>query len=301
LAAYASHDAPAALRLAEISGLDLPSDFPEIIIDNCDQIPFLSLIVDKLLSDLERPLAWVAPLAEAGLGSRPVAGFLSSKAADVGAIADLLTVIPAKNRWDAKRTTGNSLYTQILTLAVNSPSPPARFEPRFKRLQILRELRPPRGLRWRELSLIVSAALVFALAVCLGVTEPRLLNLPIGATHLKLELWGLLGALLFTLMFYGYLARIYSTRTYYRLLINVKAGRSLFLEFLYPVLLLFFAFRFSRPPTPDQLTFALVGRAERQRFFECIERLSRRLLRDSTNRRGAWLLIHYFRNGDFHN
>ena len=94
LAAYASHDAPAALRLAEISGLNLPVDFPEVVIDNCGQIPFLSLVVDKVLSGSERSLAWAVPLAEAGLGSRLVAGFLGSKAADRGAVDELLKSVP---------------------------------------------------------------------------------------------------------------------------------------------------------------------------------------------------------------
>ena len=41
LASFATQDALAAFRVAELSGLDLPRSFPEVIISSCDQVPFL--------------------------------------------------------------------------------------------------------------------------------------------------------------------------------------------------------------------------------------------------------------------
>lgn len=73
LSAYAAQDAAAAFRLAEVCGLDLATQFPEIVISNCDQSPFFALVVKQALDEPRRADLWSTILGEAGLRSRLVA------------------------------------------------------------------------------------------------------------------------------------------------------------------------------------------------------------------------------------
>jgi hypothetical protein len=267
LAAYASHDAPAALRLAEISGLDLPADFPEVIIDNCDQIPFLSLIVDKLLSDSGRPLAWAVPLAEAGLGSRLVAGFLSSKAADRGAIGGLLKTLRPKCRWDVKGVTGSSLYTQILTLALSSSPPTGRVESCSKHLLVLRELRPPGSVRLRIKYVIALATLaLLAGGALLAFARSGMLDSLFSHMRWGPEVAGSSALMIFvilTSLVYAYFLRQLSLGLFYRLLINAKTDRFSLFYFAFPLVTLELLRLLGRP-APRNIPFFFLGRTHRE-------------------------------------
>jgi hypothetical protein len=119
LAAYATQDAAAAFRLAEVSGLDLPRQLPGIVISNADQMPFLSMAVEKLLLETDRTEEWALVLAEAGLTSRLVATLLDKKQPDEGNLAQALKKVGKRRRWDVPGITGRSLYTQILGLATS--------------------------------------------------------------------------------------------------------------------------------------------------------------------------------------
>jgi len=117
LAAFAAQDALAAFRVAELSGLDLPGQFPEVVISSCDQRPFLSLAVERMAEEKERLSVWATPLAEAGLRSRLVAILLDRELADSGEIDAAVKKNQKRRRWDLMRKTR---YTQILTLALSS-------------------------------------------------------------------------------------------------------------------------------------------------------------------------------------
>ncbi len=218
LGAYASHDAPAALRLAEVSGLDLPSHFPEVIIDNSDQIPFLSLIVNKLLSDTDGTgLMWAPPLAEAGLTSRLVAHFLSGKPGDHSGLEDSLKRVPSSRRWDVSGLTGESLYTQLLTLAVGAFD---ASKPCYKRLPILMKVRPPgslKAIRPNTTLLILFLTLAsWGLAEVLGVWEPM---------RLMGTLRPIAKACAMSILITAYILSIrsMSLQIFYRMLINLSS------------------------------------------------------------------------------
>ncbi len=53
LTSYASQDAAAAFRLAQLTGLELVNTFPDVIVSNLDQKPFFGLIVQQALDDTE--------------------------------------------------------------------------------------------------------------------------------------------------------------------------------------------------------------------------------------------------------
>jgi hypothetical protein len=147
LAAFATQDALAAFRVAELSGLDLPAKFPEVIISSCDQPPFLSLAVERMLEETGRLGIWATPLAEAGLTSRLVARLLDHPPADGGEISAAVNAIPTKRRWDL---INRSRYTQILTVALSS----ARFQDApelFPNLARLSKVPAPGSLGWKRL------------------------------------------------------------------------------------------------------------------------------------------------------
>ena len=121
LSAYATQDAAAAFRLAEVSNLDLATDFPAIVIANCDQSPFLALVIEKALSQTSQIEQWASLLAESALRSRAVAESISRIEA-TPALNQRLAAIPRRKRWFRKGIVPETLYTQVLTIAVNSPN-----------------------------------------------------------------------------------------------------------------------------------------------------------------------------------
>jgi hypothetical protein len=121
LSAYASQDAAAAFRLAEVCNLDLGRDFPEVVVTSCDQPPFLALVRGQLLGDLPRVGLWASLLSEAALRSAVVAKSLQDAPPAIE-LNPLMREIPRKERWWGGPVVGESLYTQLLTLGVYSDS-----------------------------------------------------------------------------------------------------------------------------------------------------------------------------------
>lgn len=73
IASYAKQDAAAALHVAELCHIDLLTQSPEVIVDNCDQPAFRAMVCARLEEDGERVKEWVCVLAEAALQSEVVA------------------------------------------------------------------------------------------------------------------------------------------------------------------------------------------------------------------------------------
>lgn len=117
LSAYASQDAAAVFRLAEMSNLNLPQDFPEIIIDHCDQVPFFTLVLDQALEDEERIGMWSALLTEAGLRSRVVSDSMIKMPIKLKWQA-YVEKVPKKQRWIGNGFFKACFYTQCLTIAL---------------------------------------------------------------------------------------------------------------------------------------------------------------------------------------
>jgi hypothetical protein len=138
LAAYATQDAAAAFRLAEICNLDLAVHFPEIIISNCDQPPFLALVREQVLHEMDRIDAWAPLLTEAGLRSRIVATTLMNSRADTR-LDIFMGKLPKSARWFYGSRLPKTLYTQLITIACGIP---CRVE-QTKMLHSLQTLPPP--------------------------------------------------------------------------------------------------------------------------------------------------------------
>jgi hypothetical protein len=78
LSSFATHDAAAVFRLCEICHINLREDFPLVVIENCDQIPFLGLIKDKIVQGNSESHEWAALLSESALKKRLVSTLLNS-------------------------------------------------------------------------------------------------------------------------------------------------------------------------------------------------------------------------------
>ncbi len=159
LASYAAQDAAAAFRLAEISGMDLVADFPEIVVCHCDQPPFLALVLERALRDLDRIGQWSSMLVEAALRSKVVAYSLNAMNP-----SDLLAMkirnISPSARWDCKSITGDSLYIQLISIALNDE---LREVKALSAINILKEVRSPGGFLITPRTIIVAQATVFFL------------------------------------------------------------------------------------------------------------------------------------------
>lgn len=101
LKAYATRDAAATFRLAEICNIDLARDFPEVIILNCDQSPFLALVKEKTVEEKTRTALWASLLSIAALRSKAVAETLSNMD-PIGELENHVNDVPRKKRWAVK-------------------------------------------------------------------------------------------------------------------------------------------------------------------------------------------------------
>ncbi len=94
---YAINDSAAALRLAEACGVDLATEHPELVLENCEFPPFLATALQRTIGEGESH-RWVALLAEAGLRSPLAARVMNSRDAPERLIQEFKAV-PPKRRW----------------------------------------------------------------------------------------------------------------------------------------------------------------------------------------------------------
>jgi hypothetical protein len=117
LGAYASQDAAAVLRVAEVCNLDLTTDFSEIVIANCDQAPFFALLRDQASREPERVRSWAKLFAEAGLRSRLVA-VMMSRSGHIESWSNVVVGIPRNKRWFSPPHIPLTFYTQCISVAM---------------------------------------------------------------------------------------------------------------------------------------------------------------------------------------
>jgi len=165
LAAYATQDAAAAFRLAEICNLDLAVHFPEIIISNCDQPPFLALVREQVLHEMDRIDAWAPLLTEAGLRSRIVATTLMNSRADTR-LDIVIGKLPKTARWFYGSRLPKTLYTQLITIACRIP----RKVEQTKMLHSLQTLPPPGTINAQSRREILFMAAFFSCVAALMLT-----------------------------------------------------------------------------------------------------------------------------------
>lgn len=161
LNAYASQDAAATFRLAEIARINLTKDFPEIVITHCDQPPFFSLVYDEAVKPANENELWMPLLGEAALRSYAVASQLDEKPFSP-ILEEMITNNNALQRWDQVNSLKNSSLPQVMTLALLS----SEKSNSFILLRGLKRLTPPSGLLVKGL---LSVLLMFSMIVAFSV------------------------------------------------------------------------------------------------------------------------------------
>ena len=139
---YATQDAAAALRLAEICHLDLADKFPDIIISNCDQTPFFAVVRQRALQDNNRVGLWSSVLSESALRSRAVATWMNDTV-PVSEWQCFADEVPKKRRWFRTGLCNKTFLTQSITIALG-PRGIANNDT-FIMLKLLKQVPPPGG------------------------------------------------------------------------------------------------------------------------------------------------------------
>lgn len=147
LSAFANQDAAAVFRLAEMANINLLEDFPNIIIQNCDQLPFFGLVRDKIIQLEEDAENWAALLVESALQKKIVSYFLNEMPIDDGLDGKISSSKSYKIWYYDKSTIAKTFYTQCCTLA----SKHSLKDGSLKSLPLLMKLKSPYQIRFRFL------------------------------------------------------------------------------------------------------------------------------------------------------
>ncbi|HXO27161.1 MAG TPA: NACHT domain-containing protein [Thermoanaerobaculia bacterium] len=118
LETYAAQDAPVAFRLAEVVGIDLAREFPQIAVASCDQEPFYRLAKERAISHSEGNQAWLTVLAEAALHSAVVLNVMR-KTPPVEELEVRVQNLDKRRHWPVN-VAGRSFFTQCLALSLDA-------------------------------------------------------------------------------------------------------------------------------------------------------------------------------------
>ena len=151
---YASQDAAAAFRLAEVCDIDLAAQFPSIIIENCDQRPFFDLVRSELLGGSKTDLG-CSLLAEAALQSKIVSKWLSDLEAP-SSVSSEVSRLPNSSHWFKRGYIARSLLSDCLTVSTAKSG-----SLDLPLLSHLRRIPPPGSMPWsaRPVTLLTSCIL----------------------------------------------------------------------------------------------------------------------------------------------
>lgn len=120
LSSLARQDAAAVFRLAEIGNINLLKDFPYIIIQNCDQPPFLGLVKEKIIeNNSSNAEDWAALLSEAALQKRLISDVLDEMRYSEE-LYNKINEDDTYNIWYYKTLLPETFLTQCITLATKS-------------------------------------------------------------------------------------------------------------------------------------------------------------------------------------
>jgi hypothetical protein len=145
LSAYAAQDAAAAFRLADALHVELAERYPGLVIESCDQKPFLALALQRAVRATDKPELWASLLAEAGLRSPVVANWLGDET-PFAAWSALVDEVPHQLHWMEASLATSTLFTQCLTIAVG---PRGRRGDPWRLIGVLTEAPSPASMRWQ--------------------------------------------------------------------------------------------------------------------------------------------------------
>ena len=178
LVSYGAIDAVATLKLAHAARVDLVEQLPQLLVEHCDQAPFLAILRETSTKDTQRACHWASIFAEAALRSNKVARALS----EMDPISDWDPIASdiRSGTWCHPRITTKSWLTQCLDICTNNRTDLLQIQRcpamRSARLDDLTALLPSsiimRRAGWQMLS-VDAAGVMAVLSVVLWVQDPE--------------------------------------------------------------------------------------------------------------------------------
>ena len=101
--------------MATFCNIDLWRDIPEVVIENCDQPPFLAIALERASRDQDNLPVWACLFAEAGLRSAAVASTLATRELPIW--RQVASKIDHEKWWSFSNVVQSSFYTDCLVIA----------------------------------------------------------------------------------------------------------------------------------------------------------------------------------------
>jgi len=162
---YAKQDAVAALRIAELNNLDVANDAPEVVYKNCDQVPFLEMILELAANNNSKIEEWACILTEAALRSKIVAYTLKEKD-PIPSWGKFISEM--KNcKWKGQTVIGNGLLRDCISISSQSAH-----KDKFQLTSIATKVKPPARIFSLPVEISVIIALLFIMLVILTAPSP---------------------------------------------------------------------------------------------------------------------------------
>ncbi len=220
LTAFASQDAASLFGLCEICNINLLRDFPGILIQNCDQLPLLGLIRDKIIEENKDTESWAAILAESALQKKLVSNLLYNiEKSDK--IATIIKNDSTYRIWYFDNIADETFLTQCISLASKTV-----FNDNHKNLRLLMRFKSP-----LEDKLLINFRKFFSYVTLITLSLSLSLFIPVyfsfsQATHEIISsfiYYPLLVVIIFTLYLYSaFLSN--SDICFYRCILNISSS-----------------------------------------------------------------------------
>jgi hypothetical protein len=201
IAIFAKIDAVAAFRLAQYCNINLLDDIPLFIVSNCDQPPFLAMVIDRIENDANNAARWAFLMAEAALRSPVVADNLFT----INGLYEwrkLESTVHSKHKWNRpfKRSTA---LTQALPIGCsfyvnNAALKNTSFHSCGTLLAHFSTLRAPMTYAYRDF-ISVAKFLLFVVIIAYGIIELVSHNTMVG---IAATVFGISGAIFQPLLLY---------------------------------------------------------------------------------------------------
>ena len=160
---YASQDAAAAFRLADAVGVNMLEEYPEALLQSCQERPFLALAMEHSSNDLQHREMWTQLLSEAALRFRSVAQRLATAPVpgETQYTYDGYRALPRV----ASKISRRSYYRWCLGMALSNR---AHIRSDFQALKAFSDLSPS---LWKSRWVIVCGATLISALALLAILE----------------------------------------------------------------------------------------------------------------------------------
>lgn len=218
LRAYASQDAAASFRMAELNHLNLAIDLPEVVLDNCDQAPFFALILEQAAHEQNNPYRWAALLAEAALRSK----FVAKSMYELPPLKEWEPIaedVPVSQRWALPDLFDKSLYTQCITIALK---PNYQLTDSTPLLKLIKNIPPPGGNFYLRVYLIFTLSFLLTSILAFQGLAVNIISKPLSVLVIYTMVYLSIPLLATLFIYYALIRRVGAKILYHELLFQAE-------------------------------------------------------------------------------